>query len=56
MPQMRPKPVFEANVITPQTIRSFMPVFSGSMIAYTKSLQRRRTKHAVQRCTPAQFG
>ena len=37
MPQMRPKPVFEANVITPQTIRSFMPVFSGSMIAYVEA-------------------
>ena len=37
MPQMWPKPVFEANVITPQTIRSFMPVFSGSMIAYVEA-------------------
>ena len=34
MPQMSPKPVFEGNVITPQTVRSFMPVFSGSVIAY----------------------
>lgn len=37
MPQMNPKPVFDANVITPQTIRSFMPVFSGSMIAYVEA-------------------
>ncbi len=37
MPQMTPKPVFEGNVITPQTIRSFMPVFSGSMIAYVEA-------------------
>ena len=37
MPQMLPKPVFEANIITPQTIRSFMPVFSGSMIAYVEA-------------------
>ena len=37
MPQMCSKPVFEANVITPQTIRSFMPVFSGSMIAYVEA-------------------
>lgn len=34
MPQMSPMPVFDGNVITPQTTRSFMPVFSGSMIAY----------------------
>ena len=37
MPQMTPKPVFEENVITPQTVRSFMPVFSGSMIAYVEA-------------------
>jgi hypothetical protein len=29
--------VFEGDVITPQTIRSFMPVFSGSMIAYVEA-------------------
>ena len=37
MPQMTPKPVFEGNLITPQTVRSFMPVFSGSMIAYVEA-------------------
>ncbi len=37
MLQMTPKPVFEGNVITPQTVRSFMPVFSGSMIAYVEA-------------------
>jgi len=35
--RMSPKPVFEGDVITPQTIRSFMPVFSGSMIAYVEA-------------------
>ena len=34
MKTMEPKPVFDGNIITPQTVRSFMPVFSGSMIAY----------------------
>jgi hypothetical protein len=29
--------VFDGDVITPQTIRSFMPVFSGSMIAYVEA-------------------
>ncbi len=37
MVRMSPKPVFEGDVITPQTIRSFMPVFSGSMIAYVEA-------------------
>ena len=37
MLRMSPKPVFDGNVITPQTIRSFMPVFSGSMIAYVEA-------------------
>ena len=37
MPRMTPKPVFEGDVITPQTVRSFMPVFSGSMIAYVEA-------------------
>ena len=35
--EMTPKPVFEGKVITPQTVRSFMPVFSGSMIAYVEA-------------------
>ncbi len=30
-------PVFEGNVITPQTIRAYMPVFSGSLIAYIEA-------------------
>ena len=37
MPKMSPKPVFDGDVITPQTVRSFMPVFSGSMIAYVEA-------------------
>jgi hypothetical protein len=37
MVQMAPSPVFEGDKITPQTIRSFMPVFSGSMIAYVEA-------------------
>ena len=37
MLRMSPKSVFEGDVITPQTIRSFMPVFSGSMIAYIEA-------------------
>ena len=37
MPKMSPKPIFDGNVITPQTVRSFMPVFSGSMIAYVEA-------------------
>ena len=37
MPKMSPKPVFDGNIITPQTVRSFMPVFSGSMIAYVEA-------------------
>jgi hypothetical protein len=37
MVRMSPKPVFDGDVITPQTIRSFMPVFSGSMIAYVEA-------------------
>lgn len=34
MQRMSPKPIFDGNRITPQTVRSFMPVFSGSVIAY----------------------
>ncbi len=37
MVKMAASPVFEGDVITPQTIRSFMPVFSGSMIAYVEA-------------------
>jgi hypothetical protein len=37
MVRMSAKPVFDGDVITPQTIRSFMPVFSGSMIAYVEA-------------------
>lgn len=37
MVKAAPSPVFEGDVITPQTIRSFMPVFSGSMIAYVEA-------------------
>ena len=37
MLRMSPKPVFEGDVITPQTVRSFMPVFSGSMIAHVEA-------------------
>lgn len=37
MVQMSPTKVFADNVITPQTVRSFMPVFSGSMIAYVEA-------------------
>ena len=37
MVQMSPKPVFNGNIITPQTVRSYMPVFSGSLIAYVEA-------------------
>ena len=37
MLRMAPKPVFEGDVITPQTVRSFMPVFSGSLIAHVET-------------------
>ncbi|MGC6534249.1 MAG: NAD(P)/FAD-dependent oxidoreductase [Parvibaculales bacterium] len=37
MVRMSPKPVFDGNVITPQTVRSFMPVFSGSVIAHVET-------------------
>ena len=35
--RVAPCPVFDKHVITPQTIRSFMPVFSGSVIAYIEA-------------------
>ncbi|MGC6511904.1 MAG: NAD(P)/FAD-dependent oxidoreductase [Parvibaculales bacterium] len=35
--RIQPSPVFEAHVITPQTVRAFMPVFSGSLIAYIEA-------------------
>lgn len=31
------KPIFEGNLITPQTVRSYQPVFSASMIAHVES-------------------
>ncbi|GGX64701.1 hypothetical protein GCM10011309_13660 [Litorimonas cladophorae] len=31
------KPVFQDNVITPQTVRSYQPVFSGAMIAWVEA-------------------
>ena len=31
------KPVFDGNVITPQTIRAYQPVFSASMIAWVEA-------------------
>jgi hypothetical protein len=31
------KPVFQGNVITPQTIRAYQPVFSASMIAWVEA-------------------
>lgn len=37
MVRMSPTKVFDGDVITPQTVRSFMPVFSGSMIAHVET-------------------
>lgn len=37
MVRMSPTPIFDGNVITPQTVRSYMPVFSGSVIAYIEA-------------------
>ena len=37
MVQMSPKPVFNGDIITPQTVRSYMPVFSGSLIAHVEA-------------------
>ena len=31
------KPVFEGDLITPQTVRAYQPVFSGSFIAYVEA-------------------
>jgi hypothetical protein len=31
------KPIFEANVITPQTVRSYQPVFSAAFIAHCEA-------------------
>ena len=57
MPKMSPKPVFDGDVITPQTVRSFMPVFSGSMIAYVEAqYDDAAGKPIVQCCAAAQSG
>jgi len=34
---LEPKPVFEGNFITPQTVRSYQPVFSASLIAHVEA-------------------
>ena len=31
------KPIFEGNVITPQTVRSYQPVFSGAFVAHVEA-------------------
>ena len=35
--KLQPKPVFEGNVITPQTVRSYQPVFSAAFIAHIEA-------------------
>ncbi|MEL7311125.1 MAG: NAD(P)-binding protein [Pseudomonadota bacterium] len=37
IPNLEIKPVFEGDLITPQTVRSYQPVFSASFIAYVES-------------------
>lgn len=34
---LSPKPIFEGNVITPQTVRSYQPVFSAAFIAHVEA-------------------
>lgn len=34
------KPIFEGNLITPQTVRSYQPVFSGAFVAHIEATRR----------------
>ena len=34
---LEPKPVFQGNLITPQTVRSYQPAFSAAMIAHVEA-------------------
>ncbi|MDD9909033.1 MAG: NAD(P)-binding protein [Ahrensia sp.] len=36
IPNLETKPVFEGDLITPQTVRSYQPVFSASLIAHVE--------------------
>jgi hypothetical protein len=47
------KPVFQGNVITPQTIRSYQPVFSASMIAWVEAnIDGEASKNALTGVVP----
>lgn len=37
IPPREPKPVFEGNLITPQTVRAYQPAFSAAFIAHVES-------------------
>ena len=34
---MEPRPIFNGNVITPQTVRPYQPIFSASFIAHIEA-------------------
>ncbi len=47
------KPVFKDNVITPQTVRSYQPVFSASMIAWVEAhVEGEATKNSLTGVVP----
>jgi hypothetical protein len=47
------KPVFQGNVITPQTVRSYQPVFSGAMIAWVEAhIDGEASKNAMTGVVP----
>jgi len=52
-----PKPVFEGDLITPQTVRAFQPVFSGAFIAHIEATRKNEEeKNAVTAVVPLPNG
>lgn len=51
LPELELKPIFEDGLITPQTVRSFQPAFSASVIAHVEAT-RDTTEEKNRLCDP----
>jgi hypothetical protein len=50
---LEPKPIFEGNTITPQTVRSYQPVFSSAFIAHIEATySEERDKNRICNVVP----
>ena len=52
IPDLRMKPVFEGDLITPQTVRSYQPVFSAAFIAHVEAKYPEEAKNKLTQVVP----